>query len=290
MGMHVIILLVGWLGSAAAARAQSAPPADRGPIESLTVPRQMAPAGPAGEDALSGDLARKRQQRLEREAKDRPQALSPQRHLAENLRKESLVPHTRDLGVECSLVGPLAATKGDRASYSTEPTSHFQVFWRAGGAQADGRIGPWYGFRLAPFAGTGVYKQRPGSFGLTYFGPMVGVGKLDPVAKAVAQPGRKGLQGGTTAATVEPGRSSGWVFGTGLAAVSRQGAGDASDDHGRGNDFASKGVTTDATGFWMEGRGISILWGAVSFDAFLGLQTGVGKVFYYAGFGVGGWR
>jgi hypothetical protein len=244
----------------------------------------VAPPRLDTDDQLEDDLQRKREERHKREREDRKEGPSPAAKRRMSLLKDTLVHHERWFMTEWSLVGATALTSGDKEGYTVDPTVHMNLFLRRDPSHADGRVGLWYGARVAPFAGTGFYKKKPGAYGSTYFGPMIGVGKIDPVPEdgvARADP---------ASGEIEIPSADGWVLTTGVAAVSRLGHSDSADPQDKHNDFVDKGVVFDAPGLWAEARFLRILYGAAGFDLFLGVQTGDQKIFVYGGIGAAAWN
>lgn len=253
-------------------------------VEKLEPPKPAPPPGAADTSSdAEEDLRRKREQRRSREQSLEPPEPPYNLQRRKKLLKESLIPRDRALMFEVSAVAGTVSTRGDRERYSAEPTSHFNVFFRYDAKNKNGKIGPWYGLRLAPFAGSGFHKKRPGHYGLTYFGPMIGIGKIDP---AQTQDGAS-LRTENESEVKIP-ATGGWVIGTGLAAVSRTGkTNDEQPDPA--SDFTAKGVAFDSPGLWIEGRYLRILYGAFGFNFILGIQSGSGKEFLYGGVGFAGW-
>ena len=259
-------------------------------IAPLTVPAPAVPPRLDGEEPgetdqqLEESLKRKRRERLEREADEAPPAATFAQRRTAALLKDALTPRPQALLMELALAVCGVATRGDRQGYTCDPTVHFNVFLRYHPSRPPDRTGLWYGLRVAPFVGTGFYKNRPGAYGSTYFGPMVGVGKIDrqPVDDGTAR---------AASATGEPEipSGSGWLVGAGIAWASQIGHGGpeiADDDK---DDFRTKKTTFDAPGSWLEARYLHVLYGALALDGLAGFQAGRGKTFYYVGLGVGGW-
>jgi hypothetical protein len=268
-------LLTGWNGPDASAQSG---------IERLEPPKAAPPPGSVDSEAdADEDLRRKRDQRREREKSLVPPEPPYELQRRKKLLKEALIPRTRALMFEVSGVAGTVSTRGDRERYSAEPTSHFNIFYRYDAKNRDGKIGPWYGLRLAPFAGSGFHKKSPGHYGLTYFGPMIGVGKIDPAQSQDGESLRTEQE-----SEVKIPASSGWVVGTGLAAVSRTGKSNE-EQPDPDSDFTPEGIAFDSPGLWLEARYISILYGALGYNVIFGIQTGTGKEFIYAGIGFAGW-
>lgn len=280
-----------WL-HASGLRADDAPaPEGAAPgIEGLSPPapaRPPRPDGPEDDDPSvpgADSLEQKRQERRRREQDLKPKPLPFAKKQAESLRQDALAPRPRRLLLELSMVISNVQTRGDREAYTTEPNTHFGVFCRHGAPAVDGKIGLWYGGRLAPFTGTGFEKKRPGTYGLTYFGPMIGVGKIDPVV------GDDGAVKATSAAAEKTLPStSGWLVSLGVAAVSKVSRSEDPDLDDPNSDFFSQGIAFDAPGVWMEARYLKVLYGGLGVDVLAGVQTGRDKLFAYGGLGLGFW-
>lgn len=252
-------------------------------IEDLTPPKAAPPPKASEEESDDADLQRKRRERRRRERDLAPAPVPYAKKREEGLRSDTLQPRPRWFLMEISLVGGGVSTDDDRESYQMDPTSHFGLFWRDGAPAVDGKVGLWYGARVAPFSGTGFYKKRPGTYGLTYFGPMIGIGKVDPV------PADDGSARATSTGNEDQLSTSGWLVSTGLAAVSRKSIQDGPAEDESTNDFVTKGVAIDASGFWLEARYLRILYGGLGFDVIVGTQTGRDKAFIYGGVGLGAW-
>lgn len=248
-------------------------------IESLAPPTPARP--PRSPDEPAEVLQKKRQNRKMRERESSPPPLTPGQKARKSLYEEATTARPHAFFMEVSLVFCGVTTSGARNGYTCNPTTHFDMAWRHDQARPLGDVSLWYGLRVAPFSGTGFYEKVPGTYGLTYFGPMLGVGKIDPVP----------LDGAATAPGEEPEfpTADGWLFTTGIAAVSRIGRSDVPGDKDGTDDFKSQGVTFDGPGIWGEGRYVRIVYGALSTDLFVGAQTGRGKLIVYGGIGLGAW-
>ncbi len=241
----------------------------QGGIEPLGAPKPARPPRVKSDDVQGDDLEKKRAESDRRDQGQAPKALTPDEKRALALEQEAVKPRPRRFLAEVSLLLGTAATNGDKSGYTVDPTSHFDAFTRRSEAARF-----WYGLRIAPFAGTGYYKGKPGTYGLTFFGPMIGVGKIDPLP-----PGR----GDGTVAAV-----SGWLVTGGLAALAKSGRTETAEKNVRGSDFSTrKGAMIDGTGLWMEARYLKVLYGALGVDTVVGVQTGRQRQLFYAGIGAG---
>lgn len=271
------LMLLGFLASAV-------PAPGFGQIEGLDPPRAARPPAVDQDRETEETLEKKREERHEREQLSRPKPVPYKEKQEKALLKETLTPRERWLLLELSLVFCGADTTGKREGYTCEPTTHFNGIVRKGGKDKDGKVGLWYGGRLAPFGGTGYYKKKPGTYNLTYFGPMIGVGKIDPVPADGA-----GARAASADGETHIPNASGWLVTTGIAAVTRSGRTSDKTNTDNGNDFRSKGLTFDSPGIWLEARYLRVQFGALGFDVSAGVQTGREKFFVYGGFGVAAW-
>ncbi len=255
-------------------------------IERLEQPKATPPPGSDADDLeaqAEEDLRRKQKQRGEREQSLLPDEPPYSLQRQKNLMKEALIPHDRSLLIELAFHLTTAAVRNDRQRYVSDPTVHFNLLYRHDAKNHSDKIGPWYGFRLAPFTGSGYHKKKFGSFGLTYFGPMIGVGKIGlmPTKETGAVRSSESVEAKIPSA-------SGWLIGAGFAAVAKAGK-STEETPPKDSDFTTRGATIDGAGFWIEGRYIKIVYGAVGYNLIVGLQMGRNKEFIYSGIGVTGW-
>lgn len=297
LSLRLLTLL--FLTTAKAAIAQPSEDQPKIKIEDLTAP---APAPPPRRQPQSDNenqqLLNEQQlqnKRRQRKKKLRESVKQPQSDNVESSKKSEIDSRGEDLKprpyaylFELALVGGGALVAGDRSGYTLDPNVHMNAFWRTPQNQSLPALSPWFGLRIAPFVGTGYYKERPGNYGLTYFGPIFGWGRLAPPAISAAGEGRPAV--GSDQDEDLP-VLSGFAVTMGIAGVVYQGrrsfdlAGQKPDD-----DFQTKKrVQFDAPGAWAELRYLRVSSPAISTDWLLGLQSGRQKVFIYAGVGLGGW-
>ncbi len=238
-------------------------------IEDLAPPRPQAPPQDLRRDAET-DLEAKRTDRARRDVESAPAESTPAQTRRKSLSAETLAERPLDLLFELSIVLGAAVTDGDKGGYTVDASSHATLALRHGSAPAGG-TDLFYGARIAPFSGSGYFKGKPGRYGLTFFGPMVGVGKIDPVPP----------QGGPF---------SGWLVSGGYAALSKAGQSrTAAPD--RESDFTSKGIAFEwPGGLWLEARWLRVLYGALGYDLVFGVQTGRERSLLYGGVAVAAWR
>lgn len=254
-------------------------------ILDLSAPTPQKPPRPADDNATDDEnLERKRRQRHRRARDDQPAPVPYAKKREESLRQDTLLARPRAWMIEVAPVISTAETHGEREGYAVDPNIHIGVFYRHDAAKKDGKTGLWYGARVAPFIGTGFQKNRPGAFGLTYFGPMIGLGKIDPVAQDDGSPKATSATG-----ELEIPSASGWLVSGGFAAVTKLSRSEDTELDDPSSDFVSKGVAFDGPGAWLETRYLKILYGGFGWSFVVGVQAGREKYFYYGGGGASFW-
>lgn len=192
---------------------------------------------------------------------------------AEVAKAEAVKPRPLYGFVELSLLYPKVTVSGDREDYRADMTTHVHFWIRPNFDKLAQDVQLWLGLRLAPFAGYGTQNRQKGRFGLTYFGPGLGFGKI-------SAPDETGSDLPTR---------SGWLVAGGIAAVSRLGNRDEEHSGGSTTDFHTKSTGFDSPGVWSEARTIHVFRGALSANLILGAQLAEQKNFYYFGIGLAGW-
>ena len=236
------------------------------------------------QEKFDQDIERKQLRRKKREQKERVKEEKQQKILnKKEIFQEAIKPRDRFMLMEVSLVSPTILTSGDREGYTSELNAHFNIMFRHKGRAADGKRGLWYGFRMAPFTGTGIYKGVHGNYGFVYFGPMIGVGTLDPMPQDLGSDEIRKDKSHLPVIT-------GWLASFGLAGQNRQNGLDDADQGKVDDEFTEKGFNFDAPGAWLELRHLRVYHGALGLNFSFGIQTGRQKQFIYAGIGMGGWR
>lgn len=243
------------------------------------------------EDAFSSILQRREERLREDEKKREEEAKTPftLKEQIQELRKEVEAKNGGQLkpirlGMNVSFVVPKMLGKGGGLkSVSTDYTAFYQAFYRFDQGKADS-VGLWTGVRIAPITGTARYKNVPGRFGFLYFGPMLGVGKFSPLLAE----GSENKDAATAEASIEPSfMSQGWLWTGGLALLQR--SVDTMSFPNPGGEFAQDKIAIDGTGLWTELTYALAFLDTLSTNAFIGAQTGKGRVFAYGGVGVGFW-
>jgi hypothetical protein len=232
------------------------------------------------------DLERKQEQRRIRDRSGRKPVLEREEKRNIALSKDAVKHHELDFMLQVSLVLPYLKTTGNRKNYTADLTSHFHLFYRGTKTPNDAAGNLWWGFRTAMFSGTGIYKNIPGRYGFTYFGPMIGIGKISSAEQA----------GGSSAAGADPMEDQffptrhGWFLMFGIAATSRIVKIDPSELPLDQDFDRSSGVKFDKPGLWTEFTYATVHFGAVGVNLSLGTQFAQGKTFYYTGLGAAGWN
>jgi hypothetical protein len=293
-----LVCALGVLCTAAPAAAQSKKRQPPVTIEGLAPPKAARPPRlqedeegeehTAREAETERQLEKKRKRRQKQRDRDRDGKVDEAAKRKASLLEEALRPRERAFLLELALVGGSALTDGQRSGYSLDPNVHVNAFYRLGSERTSDQITPWIGFRIAPFTGTGYFKGRPGRYGLTYFGPMIGLGRIAPVSEDTGTGDRPATG---TAGDRELPVVTGFAATFGISAVASLGKREA-EATGKepADDFQTRGVKFDAPGAWAELRYFRIHFGATSADFLLGLQSGQSKAWIYGGIGFGGWH
>lgn len=209
---------------------------------------------------------------------------SPTEERDKELKIENEKPRDMRLMLQLSLVVPWIFTGENRHQYTTDLTSHFKAYYRLSSAPAENAGYFWTGFRLAPFAGTGIHGFTAGNYGFTYFGPAFGYGKI---TRGTVEKERGSA--GVASSTIQPSANrQTWMVMGGVSMQSRTARVDGPADKAE-EDFDSKPYAYDAPGTWLEASWGTIRWGGVSTETVTGVQVGSGKMFVWLGIGLAGW-
>lgn len=259
--------------------------ADRRDRIILGKPPVVKPRGVTEEEARQ-DLLRKKRSREKISGGLYPKRKNKAQRNREELQKLSKNPGPLHLHLDLSFILPTVVTSGSyRQDYQTEPTAHFHIYFRPGDGDPIGNLAFWTGFRMAAFGGTGTYHGTAGRYGFLYYGPMFGIGKINPVPRA---------SGSTKAVESDPDKTAyedrtSWFLMSGVAMQARRGAYDQVKDYPE-EDLSTKELAFDAPGIWVEFTYVDLAWNTIGTNYSFGLQTGVGKVFIYLGYGVSLWN
>jgi len=228
-------------------------------------------------------LEKKQEERGKREEKFKPPEKEPTIERNKKLLNEMIAPRPDRAVLTTSIVYPLSFVSGPRSEYVFEPSTVFNAYWRLSDDKNDGRMFIWTGFRLASFAGTGIYKNVAGRFGFSYFGPMIGVGKIEPAPASLPSDAEK--PGTNPGSFLAP--RYGAFFAMGVSGTSQSAELSGNRDE-PGGDLEEKPFGYEAPGAWMEGLFTTIHFGAVVVNALVGVHVAEGKNLVYFGAGIGG--
>lgn len=248
-------------------------------------PKAILPP-PSEEYWQDQDLKRMQQQRRGRERLLAPPPPNPAEVRNKELFAEALQEREMDFMFQVSLLFPYIKTTGQRSNYTAEPTSHFHAFFKMAKSPSEGNITTWWGLRAAPFAGTGIDKKVPGRYGFTYFGPMIGMGKISPgIRSSGHNSGERGLL-----EEIEFPVRYGWFWMSGIAASTNTTRIDPSTKP-TDQDFSGKGgIRFDSPGIWTEITYTTVHFGALGVNFSMGAQLARQKIFYYGGIAAAGWN
>lgn len=255
-------------------------------------PKASPPPRLPGEsdEELKQNLDRKRRLREMREKKDEPPAKSQEEKRNDSLLDETYKPRNMQLFVSATLVQPHPFTSGDNKDYLSDLSAHNHVFWRHAQEKPTDKWQLWYGARIAGFSGTGFFKNLPGRFGFTYFGPFIGVGKLDPLPTkgGISAAGKAADLAAKENQNMEFAVRSGYLFAFGLNGFT---GGFRFDEI---SEVPFSQTKTQKVGYEFPGLSAEFMYtriyfGAVSVNILAGGQYGQQKSFLWGGVGVGGW-
>jgi hypothetical protein len=232
------------------------------------------------------DLKMKHKQRQDRDRSLRKPEMKPEEKRDLELYKAALEVREMNFMMQVSLVLPYVKVSGARKNYTADLTSHFHLFFRGSKLASTTDTNMWWGLRTAMFSGTGIYKNIPGRYGFTYFGPMIGLGKIAPGERSS---GFDPARGDRLENQVFPSRQ-GWFWMFGIAAVSRTSKIEPTEKPIDQDFDRSGGVKFDKPGLWTEFTFATVHFGAVGVNVSLGAQLAQGKTYTYAGLGAAGWN
>ena len=223
-------------------------------------------------DDFKKDLMELKRRRLKRE-KDANQPESPEKARNRKLSEESRKPRPYEFFLQLSLVSTKVNVTAPRKDYQSDLTSHIQALFRITEGKPN-ELHWWWGFRIAPFAGSGIYEETPGRFGFIYSGPSFGLGSIN-VSEQDTEKNPYRLK-------------TGWLWTWGIAAQTRRAELDPSGEPPEKDINTSDGIEFDAPGVWTEFSIMTIHFGALAWNFVGGAQLGEGKTFMWFGVGAAG--
>jgi hypothetical protein len=199
--------------------------------------------------------------------------------------EESLKTPSPRFNLSATLAAPRITTTGNkRKNYTAEPTVIVHWAVAPNEPKKESKFEFWTGLRYAPFCGAASYKSTAGRYCYSYFGPMVGMGRLSEVPKSSDEKAQQSVE------SAQEFHRHGLFWLSGIAAVNRmshlpEGVKSPGDDLS-----TSKSIAFDLPGIWSEISYVSMDYNAISSNYLLGVQVGNGKVYVYAGIGLALWR
>lgn len=255
-------------------------------IELMPPPVRVAPPETAPESLERGlNTLRKKRSKREGSKKSRSKWEAEKRHKELSRLANSIYQYK--LMFQVSLIYPSLTTSGPRKDYTTELTSHFSGYFRVTPKYEPNEFQNWIGFRLSPFSGTGQYENTVGRYGYLYFGPMFGIGKIS------RPDGLYDSKAGTSEKRFNPKGlpvRDAWFFMAGIAALTRQGKTDPTDDFTSKDLDTTKAIKYDKPGLWIEMTWAKIHYGSLGLHYNAGALFGEGKTFFWIGISMGGWN
>ncbi len=252
----------------------------------LPKPVEVKPPPSRGEQGAREDYDRRKQQ-LDKHLKvKRRQKPSSSQELDKKLLAETLKPIPITYSLNIHLLASAIQTSGeDRKDYNMDPSAGFMLLIKPLKSSNSSNLSLWTGFRSYYFLGGGTYKNNIGRFSFNYFGPTIGVGKIDPGITSLPIKGNKSAEASSGLSHAR----NGYFALMGIAAQSRQGTSENGKEEPE-DDLNSKAIAFDSPGLWAEIWYSRIKYNAVSLNILAGAQMGKNKLFYYFGIGAGGWR
>ncbi|MEZ4744296.1 MAG: hypothetical protein R3B45_17910 [Bdellovibrionota bacterium] len=253
----------------------------------ILLPKTPTPVAPPGYgSSIDNTLKTKRKYRMQRNQEIRSLEKPTQSEDSKQLLSETLAERPLRLAIETNLIYPRIKTTKNRDNYTTDITSHLKVFLRNNKDLRSNVSQFWYGARIAMFSGTGEQNNKPGRYGFTYFGPMVGVGKISLGTHSL---GNEKMAISSQQRMQLPVRS-GWFWMMGVSAQSILSSRESTEDEPEDDFNSSKKISFDPPGLWLEYTYFQIHYGALGLHYSVGAQQGKGKLFVYLGLGIAGWN
>jgi hypothetical protein len=226
---------------------------------------------PENDGALNRKLLRKQSQPAEALTESGLKEAAKEVKKIEDAKAEAQKPRPLYGFTEFSLLQPKVSVNSGRKNYVSDLTVHINTYVRALWSEGPETTQPWIGLRVAPFSGVGTQGLRTSRYAFTYIGPAVGIGSIATSADPAAD---------------NPVRY-GYLLSAGISGMSRLVGSDESTPP-LPSDFSPIAWGFDPPGVWSEIRLLRISRGALGCGLMAGVQTGQGKIFYYAGiFGSG---
>ncbi|NRA44935.1 MAG: hypothetical protein HRU09_08275 [Oligoflexales bacterium] len=192
--------------------------------------------------------------------------------------------------MQTTLVLPALSARGPRSNYTSELSTHISALFRLSPEEDPFTQQFWWGLRLAPFAGTGTYKETAGRFNFLYFGPSFGIGNLSRESDDPDDSDESKKSGSSKRPKKKKiPETNAWFLMGGIAAHSRIVEVDPTDDIADKEMNTINSVQLDGPGLWVEFTYANIYFGSLGIHYVAGVQLGEEKMFFWIGAGAGGW-
>ena len=246
-------------------------------------PKPPKPPKGVSQETADDDLANLRRNHREKDREDPTKQKNRIKSLDQKLEDVSSEPGPMRFMSAASLVLPIVATSGNkRKNYNAELSGFFHCYIDPSEQEDFDKYKIWTGFRIAPISGTGIYENTSGRFGFTYFGPMVGIGKVSP---AFFKTDKK-EQAPEDKRPVNYDRDAFFIMG-GVSALAKSGF--VEKGRNRPDDFNNTGISLDTPGAFVEFTYAQISYSKLSQNFLSGVQIGRGKIFIIVAYGLGFW-
>jgi hypothetical protein len=176
--------------------------------------------------------------------------------------------------LEFSLAVSSAQVNGGRSGYSSDPSIHVSAWTRILQRKPSQDVQGWTGFRYAPFQGTGIQDGHSGRYALGFFGPGLGLGRMEG----------QGKKSDNTSFE----RQTGWLIASGVSATNKLMASEEPTEP-EASDFKSCSYCYESPGVWAEVKFFHGFHPTFATHYTLGVQLAKGKTFAYFTIGLGGW-
>ena len=244
---------------------------------------------PTDKNQSEQDLLRMRKRRRKREGKNLSRFDFFQKKRDQELEQAAEKKGPYEFMLQTSLVLPAILARGPRSNYTSELTAHISAQFRLDTSEDPFSQQYWWGVRIAPFAGTGVYEETAGRYNFFYFGPTFGIGSLSRTGAKE----QKNLKEKKTKSSIRSKKTelktTAWFFTGGIAAQTRIVKVDPTDDIADKEMNTIKSAKLDGPGLWAEFTYANIYFGSLGVHYSAGIQLGEQKAFLWVGIGAGGW-
>lgn len=189
---------------------------------------------------------------------------------------------------QTSIVLPTILAQGPRSNYTSELTTHISAVMRFSDKNPFSQH-TWWGIRIAPYAGTGTYKETAGRYNFFNFGPMFGIGSINRSGLIEEKESKSKPKNRPNAVGKNIPKTTAWFLMGGIAAHTRIVEVDPTDEVADKEMNTTNKPELDGPGIWAEFTYANIYFGSLGVHYMAGVQIGEEKVFLWLGVGAGGW-